>query len=131
MGVISGTIIAVEHLRNPSRIGSFQGAIVSVTFPAYTASTDSFSIAGVGAAIETAAKRGKTNTIKAAIVLSPGTDATGTDIYPCHTTVAGALTVSTDALTGGLKAADLSTEASVDSGGMTVPARILVVYSEA
>lgn len=130
--VVPGTIVGVTHLREYTGINAaMHAAIIHVTFTAYTASTDSISIAGVGAAIEASAKRGKTNTIKAAMVLSPGKDATGTACYPCYTTVAGVLTVSSDALTGLMKAADLSTEVSVDSGGTITPAQIIVLYTEA
>lgn len=132
MTVRSGTITGVMHIgREYNGFGVINKAIVSVKFPTYTATTDSFSIAGVGAAIETFTKRGKTNTIKYATVWSPGKDATGTACYPSYTTYAGALTVSTDALTGGLKASDLSTEVTLDSGGTVVPCQILVAYTEA
>ena len=132
MAVKAGTIVGVTHVyRNFTGIGSLNMAFVAVNFPAYTATTDSFSIAGVGAAIETFSKRGKTNTLKSAFVVAPGKDSAGTACYPTDTTVAGALTVSTDALTGGLKAANLSTEVTMTTGGTVTPATIAVVYSEA
>jgi hypothetical protein len=132
MAVKAGTIVGVTFPdRVTTGIGTIQKALVSFTLPAYTATTDSFSIAGVGAAIESYAKRGKTNTLLYASFYDAGRDATGTAIYPSGATVAGACGISTDAVTGGCKAADLSTEASIDSGGLTVPCRILVGYTEA
>lgn len=129
MAVQPGTIVAVEHQRNWS-IGVLQQAIIHVNFPIYTGSADTFSIAGVGARIEADAKRGKTNTLINAIVISPGIDAAGVVVYPCDTTLAAALTVATDALNGSLRAVDLTTEVT-SSAATTTPARILVTYTEA
>lgn len=134
MSTITGTVVGVVHLgRNFSGVNpAWNFALVSVSFPAYIASTDSISITGVGAAIETSAKRGKTNTLKCAMCAMPGQNSAGTAFYPSAGTVnaLGALTISTDALLGGLKTVDLNTEVSVPLGS-TVPAQILVAYTEA
>lgn len=126
MSTIQGTITGVVHIgRNFAGINpAWNYALVSVSFPAYIATTDTINIAGVGAAIETFTKRGKTNTITSAMGVMPGKNSAGTAFY------LGALTVSTDALTGGLKAADLTTEVSVPLGS-TVPAQFVVCYTEA
>lgn len=127
MAVIEGTIVGVTELqRSYTGIAgnAFNVALIHVSFPAYVATTDSINIAGVGAAITASSKRGKTTTIKSAMGAGPGKNSAGT---ACYT---GALTVSTDALTGGLKAVDLSTELSVPLGTV-VPVQILVAYTEA
>jgi hypothetical protein len=126
MATIAGTIVGVtELLRGYSGVNNaYNVALVHVSFPAYVASTDDYSIAGVGAAIASSSKRGKTNTIKQAITASPGKNSAGTAVY------AGALTVSTDALTGSLTSVDLTTEINVPLG-TTVPLALLVSYTEA
>lgn len=127
MATIEGTIAAVVELgRSYTGIASnaFNFALIHVNFPAYVGSTDSYNIAGVGAAITSSSKRGKTTTIKQAMNAGPGKNSAGTAVY------AGAPTVSTDALTGNLTQVDLSTEIDVPLG-TTVPIKILVAYTEA
>lgn len=126
MATIAGTIVGVtELLRGYSGVNNaFNVALIHVNFPAYVASTDTYSIAGVGAAITASSKRGKTTTIRQAMNAAPGKNSAGTAVY------AGALTVSADALTGSLTQVDLSTEIDVPLG-TTVPLAILVAYTEA
>ena len=130
MTVQAGTIRAVVHiLKSYSGIGGVDtGAssavvelntfLVHVDFPAYVASTDTFSIAGVGAAIGSWTKDGKTYTLRNAQQAGFGKNSAGTAVT-CN-----AITVSTDALTGNLT--DIAgTEIDVPLG-TTVPLQILV-----
>lgn len=126
MTVQAGTIVAVDHpQRNFTGIApTVQTAVINVHFyDAYTASDDTFSIADVGATIESFTKRGKTNTILEAMCMYPGMNSAGTAVY------SGPLTVSTDALTGSL--CNVSDSEINVPGGTTVPVQILVRYSEA
>lgn len=103
MTVQAGTINGVTNV-----YGNFEGAgkrkayMLAVSFPAYS-STDTVSIAGVGAAIAASTKNGKGNppTLIAGICAGPGTDTNAQAVYATGT-AAQALTVSTDALTGQL-----------------------------
>lgn len=120
MTVQAGTINGVTNV-----YGNFEGAgkrkayMLSVSFPAYTGSTDTCSIAGVGAAIATSTKNGKGNppTLIAAICAGPGTDTNAQAIYATGTS-GQPLTVSTDALTGQLSGSDATelTSATASQG---------------
>ena len=126
MSVIAGTITGIDQSgRNYTGIGRTHRCTIHVSFPAYVASSDSFSIAGVGAAIKANMKSGATVTLNRAQCKGPGQNSAGTACYP------GDLAVSTDALTGGLKDGPLtgSSEVSVPLG-TTVPVQIDVVYTE-
>jgi hypothetical protein len=128
----AGTISSITFPeRNFSGVGAVQKAIVGFNIPAYAASSDEVTVAGVGAAIKSWSGNGKTCTLLSASFWDAGKDATGTALYPSDGTVVGALTISTDAVVTNVKAADLSTEATCDSGGTTVPMRMLVCYTEA
>lgn len=104
MTVQAGTINGVTNV-----YGNFEGAgkrkayMLAVSFPAYTGSTDTFSIAGVGAAIAASTKNGKGNppTLIAGICAGPGLDTNGQAVYATGGS-GQAITVSTDALTGNL-----------------------------
>jgi hypothetical protein len=126
MSTIQGTITAVHHIgRSYTGIAhdGWNVALIHVSFPAYIATTDTINIAAVGAGIASATRSGKTNTLQRAMCAGPGKNSVNTACY------AGALTVSSDALTGGLK--DVSgSEVSVPLG-TTVPVQILVAYTEA
>jgi hypothetical protein len=129
----TGTITSITF---PERVytgvGVIQKAIVGFSLATtYTASSDEVTIAGVGAAIKSQSGNGKTCTLLSASFWDAGKDATGTKLYPSDGTVAGACTISADAVVTNIKAADLSTEASCDSGGTTVPCKIVVCYTEA
>jgi|GEM_PF-3420913 hypothetical protein len=129
----TGTITSITFPeRNYSGVGAVQKAIVGFSLATtYTGGSDEVTIAGVGAAIKSWSGNGKTCTLLSASFWDAGKDATGTALYPSDGTVVGALTISTDAVVTNIKAADLSTEASCDSGGTTVPCKFLVCYTEA
>jgi hypothetical protein len=127
MSVIQGTIVGVTQLgRSYTGIGAMHNALIHVSFPAYIGTTDSINIAGVSTRIQSDAKNGKTVTLARAQCYAPGQNSAGTAFY------AGDLTVSTAALTGGLKDGPLtgSSEVSVPLGS-TVPVQIIVAYTEA
>jgi hypothetical protein len=132
MAARAGTISSITF---PERvytgIGTIQKAIVGFNIPVYAASSDEVTVAGVGAAIKSWSGSGKTCTLLSASFWDAGKDATGTALYPSDGTVVGALTISTDAVVTNVKAADLSTEATCDAGGTTVPMKMLVCYTEA
>lgn len=109
MAVIHGVISGVSVLSaTKSGAGARKAYLVKVDFPAYT-SSDSMDIAGVGAAIASRTAKGKTLTLVAALCSQPGADANGQAVYT------GALTVSTDDLTGNLTDAE-GNELSATSG---------------
>jgi hypothetical protein len=126
MAVIEGTIVGVSQTgRNFTGIGTVHECTVAVSFPAYVATTDSINIAGVSTRIQSDLKNGKTITLARAECKAPGKNSAGTACY------AGDLTVSTAALTGGLKDGPLtgSSEVSVPLGTV-VPVQITVLYTE-
>lgn len=131
MAARAGTITSVTFPERNFGAGVVQKAIVGFTIPVYVASSDEVTVAGVGAAIKSWSGNGKTCTLLSASFWDAGKDATGTALYPSDGTVVGALTISTDAVVTNIKAADLSTEATCDSGGTIVPCRMLVCYTEA
>lgn len=102
MTVQAGTINGITLVS-----ASFEGVearkvyMLACTFPAYTGSSDTCQIAGVGAAIATATKNGKTNTLRWGAPGPAGQDTAAQAVYATGTAVQ-ALTVSTDALTGQL-----------------------------
>jgi hypothetical protein len=127
MAVIQGTIVGVtQDGRNYTGIGSVHSCTMLVSFPAYVGTTDSINIAGVSTRIQSDLKNGKTITLARAQCKFPGKNSAGTACY------AGDLTVSTAALTGGLKDGPLtgSSEVSVPLGTV-VPVAITVEYTEA
>lgn len=104
MATIAGTITGVSLLR--SKEGSGRKAyLLTVDFPAYTGSGDTAQIAGVGAAILAKTRNGKTVTLRGALPAAAGKDTASQDVYFTGASVQAA-TVSTDALTGNLSAAD-------------------------
>lgn len=126
MAVASGTITGVSLLR--SKEGSGRKAyLLTVDFPAYTGSSDTASIAGVGAAILAKTRNGKTVTLRGAVPIAPGKDTAAQDVYFTGTAVLAA-TVSSDALTGQLSAAD-GTE--LTSSTASKGAELCVIVDEA
>jgi|1185.fasta_scaffold00702_5 hypothetical protein len=97
-GTINGATLVCSNFEG---IETRKVYMLSVSFPAYTGSTDTCQIAGVGAAIATATKLGKTNTLRWGAPGPAGQDTAGQAVYATGTAV-NALTVSTDALTGQL-----------------------------
>lgn len=105
MATIAGSIKGVSLLSgNVNGEGARKAYIVSVEFPAYSGAADVASVTGVGAAIAAQTRNGKTNTVRGAITLNAGADASSQDVYFTGTAVQ-ALTVSSDDLTGHLAVA--------------------------
>jgi hypothetical protein len=102
MTVQAGTINGVTLVG--SNFGGLEARkvyMLSVSFPAYTGSSDTCQIAGVGAAVATATKNGKTNTLRWGAPGPAGQDTAAQAVYATGTAVE-AMTVSSDALTGQL-----------------------------
>lgn len=108
MALASGTITGVAQISKAfAETGTVttrdrrEGWIVAAAFPAYTGSTDTATITGVGAAISDHAHDGKTRTVRGAIPLYAGGDTANQSVFFTGTSV-NALTVSSDDLTGQL-----------------------------
>jgi len=120
MTVQAGTIKGVTLLEEP-----FDGstgrhvAKVSITLPAYTASTDTWSTAAVGAGIAAIRRDGKTVTLKSVCAGSSGFDTAGVEMF------AGALAVSTDAITGEVHN---SAGTEINSAASSLPMSFIVSY---
>lgn len=123
MAVASGTITGVSLLR--SKEGSGRKAyLLTVNFPACTGATDTASIADVGATILAHTRNGKTVTLRGGLPIAPGKDTNGQDIYFTGASVLAA-TVSSDALTGQLSAAD-GTEVTTSTASKGVEVCVIV-----
>src|SRR4051812_38357737 len=100
MTVQAGTITGVSLVTsNVSGVGLMRGYLLSVSFPAYTGSTDTFTIAGVSAAITARTHKAGTNALVSTSVpvcVGPGVDTNGQAVY------IGTCTIATDALNGNL-----------------------------
>lgn len=95
MAVIHGVITGITaQYANPSGFGIRKEYLVTVDFPAHTASTDTIDIPLVGAAIAAQTRNGKTNTLRGGLNGAAGKDTAGVAVYT------GALAVSSDTLTG-------------------------------
>jgi len=89
---------------------------VTADFPAYTGSTDTATLAAVGAAISARCRDGKTRTLLWGAPAYCGADANNQPVLFGGTTVA-ALTISTDDFTGQLNAINtVATEVTSTSG---------------
>jgi len=121
MSVINGTIKGVSLLSgNVDGVGARKAYLISADFAAYTGSSDTCTITGVGAAITAATKNGKTITLRGAIPVQAGFDTAGQAVYATGTAVQ-AMTVSSDDLTGQLSNAagtELTTTTGVSTGVM-------------
>lgn len=121
MATINGTIKGITLLNgNVDGFGARKAYLVSCEFPAYTGSSDSATITGVGAAITTATKTGKTLTLRGGLPVQAGFDTAGQAVYATGT-AAQAMTVSSDDLTGNLSNAagtELTTTTGVSTGVM-------------
>lgn len=100
MAVASGTITGVSLLRSKEGTGR-KAYLLTVNFGAYTGSTDTASISGVGAAILAKTRNGKTVTLRGAVPMAAGYDTASQAVYFTGTAVQAA-TVSSDDLTGQL-----------------------------
>jgi hypothetical protein len=121
MAVVTGTIKGINILREPFGGASGRGvAEVFVTYGAYTASADTTSVAGVGAAIAAVKRDGKTVTLKDVTEGQAGMHGT-TEFFN------DTLAVSTDAITGELSNAS-GTEIDAASGVTDRPCSFIVSY---
>ncbi len=128
MATINGVIRGVSHVQgNVNGAGARKSYLLSCEFPAYTGSADTATITGVGAAIATSTKNGKTNTLRGAICVGPGVDTAAQAVY-CGGASVQAMTVSTDDLTGNLTVA-AGTEITATTG-TTTGVQVLVVVDE-
>lgn len=120
MGAQSGTIKGIMLLREPTDGASGRGvAEVFVSYPAYTASSDTTTVAAVGAAIAAIRRDGKTVTLKDVTEGQAGMDTAGLEYFN------DTLAVSTDAITGELSDVD-GTEINVAATAR--PASFIVSY---
>ena len=108
-------------------VGSRKAYLLSCQFPAYTGASDTSTITGVGAAISTATKTGKTLTLRGGICVGAGADTAGQAVY-CTGTAVQAMTVSSDDLTGHLAVA-AGTEIT-STTGVTDGVQMLVIVDE-
>lgn len=116
-----GTLKAVQLL--DSRPATARKTyLCQLSFAAYTGSSDSGSFSGVGAAITTFIRDGKTRTLKSACGGLPGSDGTY-DIY------VGECTVSSADLTFNL--VDSSSAEMTSTSATTLPASVIVTVDEA
>lgn len=116
MGTINGTITGVSLLRAK---GDWKTYEVTCSFAAYTGSTDTATVTGLGAAILAKNHNGKTHTLKGVQCIGPGYDAAATPLAVYFTgTSAWAGTISTDDATGHLAIA-AGTEITSTTGTTT------------
>ena len=126
MAVIAGTITGVSELRAKENTGR-KAYLLTVDFATYTGSTDTISIAAVGATILAHTRNGRTVTLRGAIPVAAGYDTANQAVYATGASVQ-ALTVSSDALTGHLGvAAGTEVTAATASKGV----EICVIVDEA
>jgi len=124
MAVVVGTIVGINTLREPFGGASGRGvAEVFVTFAAYTASSDTWSTAAVGAAIAAKRRDGKTITLKDVTEGQAGK-------HGAVEFFADTLAVSTDAITGELSDT-AGTEINAASGVSDRPCSFIVSYTAA
>ena len=127
MATINGTIKGVSLVQgNVNGVGARKAYLLSCDFAAYTGSGDTATITGVGAAIASATKNGKTNTLRGGICVGPGADTAAQAVY-CGGASVQALTVSSDDLTGNLTVA-AGTEITATTACSGV--QVLVVVDE-
>lgn len=119
MATVEGTIKGVQLFDPPSGTGRHM-ALVTVTFPAYTASSDTVNIAAVGAEIAARRRDGKTVLLKD-VTEGPAGKHGSTEFY------LDTLAVSTDAITGELSNID-GTEINAASGVSDRPCGFYVSY---
>ncbi len=123
MGAINGVIKGVSLLHgNVDGVGIRKAYLISCEFPAYTGASDTATITGVGAAITTATKTGRTLTLRGGLPVQAGFDTAGQAVYATGTAVQ-AMTVSSDDLTGNLSnaaGAELTATTGASQGVMIV-----------
>lgn len=120
MTVQAGTIKAVNLIREPfGGVTGRHAAEIFVTLPSYTASSDTWSTAAVGAAIAAIRRDGRSITLKDVTQGQAGLDTSGTAMFP------GTLAVSTDAITGEVHN---SAGTEIDSAASATPLSFIVSY---
>lgn len=125
MAANAGSIAGkAQIIRNYTGLGAINVAQVNINLPAQLIG-DTYTVASVGAAIQAAAKNGKTVTIVGAMDCGAGQNSAGTAVY------AGAITVSGDGIAGQQGSAPCGSTAIALPGGTTTPIQILVAYTEA
>lgn len=123
MSTINGTITGCTLVRAKGARKAYQ---LTVDFAAYTGSTDDAAINGIGVAIASRVRNGKTNTLRSVVCVGAGIDTNAQDIYVGGASVA-ALTVSGDNATGNLvNAANTEVTSSTACRGV----EIVVVVDE-
>ncbi len=120
MAVVAGTIKGIQLLGEPHSGTGRHMALVTCTFPAYTAASDTVNIAAVGAAIAARRRDGKTVTLKD-VTEGPAGKQGATEFY------LDTLAVSTDAITGELSDVD-GTEINAANGVEDRPCGFYVSY---
>lgn len=98
MSTINGTITGVTLVRAK---GARKSYLLTCDFAAYTGSSDSATITGIGAAIATKTRNGKTNTLRAVVPAAAGLDTNAQDVYFTGASVQAG-TISSDDATGNL-----------------------------
>lgn len=129
MATINGTIRSVTEISaNPMASGQTRKAyLITADFAAYTGSSDTATITGVGAAITTATRSGKTLTLRGGISAHAGLDTAAQSVHFTGTSVTAA-TLSTDDLTGQLSTnATTATEVTTTTGVTTGVGMIVIV----
>lgn len=125
MAANAGSIAGkAQVIRNYTGLGALNVAQVNINLPAQLIG-DTYTVAGVGAAIQAATKNGKTVTIVGCMDAGAGQNSAGTAVY------AGAITVSGDGIAGQQGSAPCGATAIALPGGTTTPIQILVAYTEA
>lgn len=122
MATISGTVDGVQLVSgNVNGVGGYKVYLCTCSFAAYTGSTDSMDIPGVGAAISAHVRDGKTRALVAGVIpvrAHAGLDTAGQAVY------AGTMTISSDSLLGNLTDAaqtELTTSTACSGVGILVP----------
>lgn len=128
MTVQAGTITGVSLVTgNPAGAGLLRGYLLAVNFPAYVGATDTFTIAGVSAAITAKTHKAGTNALVATSVpvcVGAGVDTNGQLVY------IGACTISTDALNGNLNSDLAGTEIVTSTACNGIQLFVPVVQSQ-
>jgi len=101
MAVINGSITGVTLVR---ATGARKTYLLTCDFAAYTGAADTATVTGIGAAIASKTRNGKTNTLRAVLPAGPGRDTANQDVYFTGTAVQAA-TISSDDATGHLAVA--------------------------
>jgi hypothetical protein len=121
MATITGTIDGITLLAASSTgVGARKTYLVTASFGAYTGATDDAKLAGVGAAIASFVRNGKTNSLVGALPHQGGLDTNAQAVYFSGASVK-ALSVSGDDLTGNLtNAAGTELSSSTASSGVGI-----------